>query len=94
MLTHLRHAGKLQQAAAILFGESTECGIRSTFYHNLGLEDVIRDRLSDLGIPVVYGMRFGHGTHQFTLPYGVRATLRARPGDVQFSIDEAATFGG
>ncbi|MEP7200542.1 MAG: LD-carboxypeptidase, partial [Chloroflexota bacterium] len=91
MLTHLRHADKLQSAAAILFGESTDCGIKNTFYHNFGLEDVIRDRLSDLGMPVVYGMRFGHGTHQFTLPLGVRATLRARHGDVQFSIDEAAT---
>ena len=91
MLTHLRHAGKLQAAAAILFGESTDCGIKSTFISNLGLEEVIRDRLADLQIPVVYGLRFGHGHHQFTLPLGVRATLHARKGDVRFSIDEAAT---
>lgn len=92
MLTHLRHAGKLQAAAAILFGECTDCGIKSTFVSNLSLEDVIRERLSDLGVPVVYGMRFGHGKHQFTLPLGVRATLRARTGGVRFSIDEAATI--
>jgi muramoyltetrapeptide carboxypeptidase len=90
-LTHLRHAGKLQAAAAILFGETTDSGSKHTFISNFGLEDVIRDRLSDLNIPVVYGMRFGHGKHQFTLPLGVHATLHARKGDVRFSIDEAAT---
>jgi muramoyltetrapeptide carboxypeptidase len=91
MLTHLRHAGKLQQAAGILFGESTECGIRETFASNLSLDDVIRDRLGDLGIPVVYGMRFGHGKHQFTLPLGVHATLDARDDAVKLVIDETAT---
>jgi muramoyltetrapeptide carboxypeptidase len=92
MLTHLHHAGKLQHAAALLFGETTDSGIKATFVSNFGLEDVIRERLSNLSIPVVYGMRFGHGKHQFTLPLGVRATLYARKGDVRFSIDEAATI--
>ncbi|MBI5876133.1 MAG: LD-carboxypeptidase [Chloroflexi bacterium] len=91
MLTHLRNAGKLQEAAAILFGESTDCRIGKTFVSNFTLETVVRDRLSDLRVPVVYGMRFGHGKHLFTLPLGVRATLSARPGNVTFSIDEAAT---
>ncbi|MCA1554979.1 MAG: LD-carboxypeptidase, partial [Chloroflexi bacterium] len=91
MLTHLRHAGKLQTAAAILFGESTDCGVKDTFVSNFSLDDVLRDRLCDLRVPVVYGMRFGHGTHQFTLPLGVHATVCARDGDVQFAIDEAAT---
>ena len=91
MLTHLRNAGKLQATAAVLFGESVECDIKKTFFSNFSLEAVVRDRLSDLGMPVVYGMRFGHGKHQFTLPLGVRATLTAQAGVVKFSIDEAAT---
>jgi len=91
MLTHLRNAGKLHEAAAILFGESTDCRIGKTFVSNFTLETVVRDRLADLGMPVVYGMRFGHGTHLFTLPLGVQATLSAQPGNVTFSIDEAAT---
>ncbi len=91
MLTHLRNAGKLQDAAAVLFGESIECRIGKTFVSNFTLESVVRDRLSGLRVPVVYGLRFGHGKHILTLPLGVRATLVARADGVTFSIDEAAT---
>ena len=37
----------------------------------------IRDRLGDLGVPMVYGLSFGHIRDNLTLPYGVQAELDA-----------------
>jgi|GEM_PF-6540439 len=36
------------------------------------------DRLSDLGIPVMYGFPFGHISNQFTFPVGMKAVLNTK----------------
>ena len=39
------------------------------------LDEVVDDHLLGLAVPAVYGYSFGHISHQFTLPVGVRARL-------------------
>ena len=76
MLTQLRLAGKLQAAAGIVVGECKDCpppGHDSAY----SLGEVIDSLLEDLGIPVLYGLSFGHTVDQVTLPLGVMATLDA-----------------
>jgi len=46
------------------------------------LQEVFRERLQPLGIPVVLGLPFGHGKFNATLPVGGRATLDAVSGDL------------
>jgi muramoyltetrapeptide carboxypeptidase len=41
------------------------------------LMEVLQDRLGNLGIPVIYGLSFGHVVDKFTLPFGVKAELNA-----------------
>ncbi len=88
MLTQLRLAGKLQTAAGILVGECKDCpppGRDSAF----SLGEAIDYLLADLGIPVLYGLSFGHTVDQVTLPLGVVATLDA---DKQtLTVTQAAT---
>ncbi len=87
MFTQLRLAGKLQQAAGILVGECKDCpppGHDSAY----SLGEVIDYLLGDLGIPVLYGLSFGHTTDQVTMPLGVMASLDA--GAKQLVIEEAA----
>jgi muramoyltetrapeptide carboxypeptidase len=95
MLCQLLLANKLQNCAGIIFGESVDCrpgkSRRHTLSLNFSVERVIRERLGGLGIPVAYGLRFGHGLDKFTLPLGVTATLDVRVNDVRFRIEEAAT---
>jgi muramoyltetrapeptide carboxypeptidase len=50
---------------------------------------VLRDRLSDLGIPVVSNLPFGHEAPNAALPVGVMATLDAEHGVL--SIGESVT---
>jgi muramoyltetrapeptide carboxypeptidase len=89
-------SGKLHKAKAILVGECYKCepggSGRTRLSLNKSVEEVLRERLSGLGIPVVYGLRLGHGQDQFTLPIGVTASLEATRGKVKFKIEESGTI--
>jgi muramoyltetrapeptide carboxypeptidase len=96
MITQLLLGGKLQKAAGILIGESIHCkpgeSSRRRMSLNYSVEAVLRDRLGNLGIPVVYGLRFGHGNDQFTLPLGAMAMLDAKGSKVIFKIQENGAY--
>jgi muramoyltetrapeptide carboxypeptidase len=85
MLTHLLNAGLLQQVAGIAIGVNKNCkdpkAGKAKEYRQT-LEDVLRERLLSLKVPVVMGLPFGHIPWNATLPVGVRATLDAREGDL------------
>jgi muramoyltetrapeptide carboxypeptidase len=85
MLTQLLNAGLLQQVAGIAIGINRNCkdpkAKRSTEYRQT-LEQVFRDRLLPLNVPIVVGLPFGHTRHNATLPVGARATLDAEKGDL------------
>jgi muramoyltetrapeptide carboxypeptidase len=66
----------LRHAAGVMLGVFT--GIRlpdGDASPTLSLGDVIEQHLAGLPIPAAYGYSFGHISHQFTLPVGVRARL-------------------
>jgi muramoyltetrapeptide carboxypeptidase len=91
MLTQLLNAGLLQQVAGIAIGINADChGPRAkrTREYRQTLEDVFRERLLPLKVPVVAGLPFGHVPLNATLPIGVRVTLDAFKGDL--FIDEPA----
>lgn len=79
MLTQLLQASDLKQAAGIALGVFFDCQPKPGS-PSLSLPDVLRDRLGKLGIPVIYGIPFGHVPHQATFPYGVEAALDADAG--------------
>lgn len=76
MLTQLLQGTDLMEAAGIALGVFNECQPKQNTF-SLSLEDTLRDRLGWLGIPVVYGIPFGHVDHQATFPYGIPAKLDA-----------------
>jgi muramoyltetrapeptide carboxypeptidase len=90
MLTQLLNAGLLHQLNGIAFGINADCvdpkAAESTEYRQT-LEDVLRERLLPLKIPVVTGLPFGHVAHNATLPIGAMATLDGDHGDL--SVDES-----
>lgn len=75
LLTQLRLAGKLDEVAGIGLGVFKDCSNRQKSGELL---QVLRDRLGDLGVPVVYGLAFGHVANNFTFPIGVAARLDAQ----------------
>jgi len=92
MLTQLRLAGKLQQAAGIIWGECSDCGPKdykpSFVEGNFSVGEVVDNILGGLKVPVVSGLTIGHTADQMTLPLGLEATLDADTG--KLTIHEAA----
>jgi muramoyltetrapeptide carboxypeptidase len=85
MLTHLLNCDLLQQVAGIAIGINHDCGdpkAKRTREYRQTLEDVFRERLLLLKVPVVLGLPFGHGPHNATLPFGANATLDATRGNL------------
>jgi muramoyltetrapeptide carboxypeptidase len=82
LLTHWRLTGALSKLAGIAIGRFSQCdppaGIPS-----FSVEEVLRDRLTDLHIPVVANLPFGHDGCNAALPMGIIATLDGNTGELR-----------
>ena len=82
MLTQLRQSIDLRQLAGIALGIFEDCNPKDS--NSQSLTGVLKDRLGDLGIPVIYGLSFGHIRDQFTLPVGIEAELDTENAAITF----------
>jgi muramoyltetrapeptide carboxypeptidase len=88
MLMQLKLAGHLDAVRGIVFGEMLDCV--QTANQGYTLQDVVTRIVGDLGVPVAFGVRSGHVTSgNITLPFGVRAQLVVRDGQVTLRILES-----
>ncbi|MEC4812276.1 MAG: LD-carboxypeptidase [Scytonema sp. PMC 1069.18] len=79
MLTQWRMSGELSKVRGIALGSFSRCEPPANV-PSLSLEEVLRDRLGNLGIPIVSDLPFGHAAPNAALPVGVLATLDAERG--------------
>jgi len=79
MLTQWRSMGKLQQVCGIALGRFSGWE-PEPLKPTLSIAAVMRDRLSDLNIPIVSGLPFGHDGDNAALPVGLPAHLDADAG--------------
>jgi muramoyltetrapeptide carboxypeptidase len=81
LLTHWRLTGALSKVAGIAIGRFSQCdppaGVPS-----FTVEEVLRDRLTDLQIPIVANLPFGHDGCNAALPVGVTAILDGNTGEL------------
>lgn len=84
LLTQWRMLGVFQQIKGILLGRFSRCepypGTDSWT-----IAEVLRDRLYDLGIPVIYDLPFGHDSVNAALPVGQPVTINGETGLVRWS---------
>lgn len=76
MLFHLLYATNLKNAAGIVIGIFNECNENKT-ESVLTLKQAIGDLLKPIGIPVSYGLPFGHVNNKITIPNGIMAKFNA-----------------
>jgi len=89
MLIQLLQSTDLKQAAGIALGVFYDCQPKSGgTIPSLSLEETLNDCLGRLGIPVLYGLPFGHVQHNATLPYGIEAALDTEKGTLTL-LEEA-----
>jgi muramoyltetrapeptide carboxypeptidase len=85
MLSQLALGGKFAHIAGFIFGRCSDCTYKGPTF---SLEEILRDRFSNLGVPAISGLSFGHIEQKLVMPIGVQATLDADAGTV--SINESA----
>jgi muramoyltetrapeptide carboxypeptidase len=76
MLTHLRRAGAFDGVAGVAVGQFTGCADAGP----TTVVDVLREHLGALGVPVLGGLRIGHGAGQETVVLGAEAVLDVNVG--------------
>ncbi|WP_373529310.1 LD-carboxypeptidase [Nostoc sp.] len=79
MLTQWRLSGALAKVCGIALGSFTRCEVPPTV-PSFSVEEVLRDRLGDLNIPIVSDLPFGHDSPNAALPVGVEAILDGDAG--------------
>jgi muramoyltetrapeptide carboxypeptidase len=85
MLTQLRRAGKLDRIAGIAIGQFTSAANSGPW----SAATAVQDRVGDLGVPVLGGLRIGHGIGQLTVPLGAKATIDTSAGTL--TVDSGVT---
>jgi muramoyltetrapeptide carboxypeptidase len=81
MLTQWRLLGLLQKLGGLCFGRFSDCNDQDPERGGFSLEQVLRERCSDLGIPVLSGLPVGHGPGgNAALPMGRLAELDPAQG--------------
>lgn len=83
MLTQLRQSCDLRSLAGVALGVFDDTSANAPA-DATPLLDILRDRLGDLGIPLVYGLSFGHIKDNLTLPYGIEAELDATAATLKY----------
>lgn len=84
LLTQWRMSGILQQVAGIAIGRFSQCDPPANL-PSFSADAVLRDRLGDLGIPIVADLPFGHDGANAALPVGVVAHLDGDRGILEIS---------
>ncbi|WP_436536804.1 S66 peptidase family protein [Actinoplanes sp. HUAS TT8] len=77
MLTHLIRSGALRGIAGVAIGQFTNAAGSAGQWT---AAEAVQDRLGGLGVPVLGGLRVGHGNGQLTVPLGTRATIDTAAG--------------
>ncbi|NHC35033.1 S66 peptidase family protein [Scytonema millei] len=81
LLTQWRLSGAFTQVKGIALGRFSRCEAPANI-SSLTIEEVLRDRLSDLNLPIVSDLPFGHDGVNAALPVGIPATLDADKGQL------------
>ena len=79
MLTQWRSAGLLQQLAGVACGRFSWAE-DDILPGDFTMDEILEERLGDLGIPLVLNLPLGHGRPNQALPLGAQAQLDGNHG--------------
>jgi muramoyltetrapeptide carboxypeptidase len=74
LVTQLLRAGWFDRVRGIVLGQFTDCGPADSVSH------LLEERLSPLGVPMLYDAPAGHSDRNLAFPFGVPAVLDAKAG--------------
>lgn len=82
-LTMLTNSGALDGITGVAVGQYTDCGTDPTTQGDWSELDVLHDRLSRLGVPILGGLPIGHGKNPEAVPIGAVASIDVETGTLR-----------
>jgi len=78
----LMKTGIIRKVAGVALGQYTECGSATDPTTDVRCTeiDILRERLGELGVPILGGLPIGHGKNPIAVPIGTMAMLDADAG--------------
>lgn len=89
-LSQLRLCGIFNKACGLIFGKFTHCESKEKDYKGPNVDEIIDDTASNLDIPVIKNLSFGHIKGKITIPVGIKATVNT--DKMYLSFDENAVI--
>lgn len=87
LLTQLLHAGILDKQKAIVIGDITDYQLAKSD-NGFNMQEVIKWLRSQVKVPVVTGLPYGHGDMRVTLPIGKKVGLATEKGMAYLLLDK------
>jgi muramoyltetrapeptide carboxypeptidase len=88
MLTQWRSMGAFAGVRGIALGRFSQAEVPAG-YPSFSIEELMRDRLGDLGIPIVMDLPFGHDGENAALPCGAIATIDPQTATLRLGLMSA-----
>lgn len=79
-LTALRKGGHLRGLTGVALGQFTGFELNKRY----SVIDVLREHMTELGVPVLGGLPLGHGSSPMVVPIGARARIDTAKGTLSF----------
>ena len=89
-LSQLRLCGIFNKARGLIFGKFTRCESKEKDYKGPYVDEIINDTASNLDIPVIKNLSFGHIKGKITIPVGIKASVNT--DKMYLSFDENAVM--
>jgi muramoyltetrapeptide carboxypeptidase len=83
-LSQLRNSKTLEQISGMMVGSMTDCVPKDATKPTLTLDQVFNDYLSELKIPIISNVEYGHVPVKTTIPFGIKTKIDAKKKTVEF----------
>ncbi|HEX9615388.1 MAG TPA: LD-carboxypeptidase [Bacteroidota bacterium] len=77
MFVQFRLGGMLDRISALVLGRFTDCVPSDPKKPSLSIEDVLKEVVASVEVPVLTNFQYGHIPKKLTLPFGLQAVLDA-----------------
>ena len=91
-LWQLRMIGAFDEINGMIIGRTNATEYLTTS-KDYGLHKVVLDATEGYDFPIISDMDFGHTLPMFTLPYGIKASMKADARRASFALLEKAVEG-